>query len=58
MNKDIFKAHQKVDKMVGVRLRDEDILQVDLISKKNQITKACVIRTIVHDWLKKEGYVK
>ncbi len=51
--KDIFSEQRRlVNKTIGVKLLLEDEKAVSEIAKKNGITKSCVIRTIVHDWLK------
>lgn len=53
----IFKEQAKlVNKTIGVKLIEEDEFQVASISKENNISKSRVIRTIVHDWLKKENH--
>ncbi|GAI10642.1 unnamed protein product, partial [marine sediment metagenome] len=40
-------------KSVGVRLLGKDYFIVGKIAKKYKMTRACVIRIIVHDFLKK-----
>lgn len=57
MNNSIFSGKERLDEVsIGVRLQKRAVEQIAKIAQKNDISKANVVRIIIDDWFKKNGF--